>query len=360
MQLTTTEPKSALGRQYLRDMKNAAEVLRGISSRGEISGIGGLEVRWHLVGGSNMPNLESTPQAVASFGDQVALSVASFAVKADSGTTYAISSPAATDELIPTPIMYTDVSNGKNCDLLSAFESYKVMRTGGRDAPVDTGSLQNVRTLMDFYFNGYKNVLVAEVVVALPVSQIEGNYKPNYVFLLQGFDGEYGAGLVVDDRLISRERGFLVPQKPGYAFLMDYSDPKDLHYLEITPTTEMDRIQLAGLESNFNYSVIFLQPIKDAMKFIIPPELLGIGSGSGYSHGRGNDVFGGSGLRSYGGSELMKRGRISRADISDARQDTGSASGLATTRVERVGDTSRSAIMLLVRTIGVRTEEAIV
>ncbi len=151
-----------------------------------------------------------------------------------------------------TPLIFHSFSEG----VPDSLASHQVPRTGGSEA----GATDQGRTLGSFVSQrlSCSGIMVAGVTVVLPAPQVK-TYVPNYAFELTGADGQYGAYLIVGDRLIS-QTVFVVPQNEP-TLLMDYSSG-NLRMLEARSTVGISPEVLALHGATFDRCVIVLQPIK--------------------------------------------------------------------------------------------------
>lgn len=221
------------------------------------------------------------------------------------------------------------------------FDAYKVPRTGGKEAQPEQGNIRTLKTLIDTRLAGQcSEILYSEMVSVLPAPVQRELYVPNFSVLAMPNKGEYVATLVVNDRLVSNVPFFCPPDR--YTPLMDYSDSDDHHFLEARATIQMEQIEQMAAYANprFDTFVIIFEPVK-------PPKSIFIKEFGRDRHSFEDAV-----------SERMRAplsfdGLISRprVDISDAKVDTGAASGFSSTTMERVADTSRPGLVLLVRTV---------
>jgi hypothetical protein len=325
-------------------MERAASALRRVATAGETLSIDGSKVDWHLhvVGKTTMPDIRTFPKSLTMLGEDVAMSVISFPFREDGNSRQKSTGGVAKEDLVAASIIHTDICARNGEALANKISTYSITRTGGRDAEAAPNSLKTLETFTARYLSGYNGILIGEVIVAFPNPKTEASYVPNYAFLLQGQRGEYGAHLVIGDRLVSESR-LVIPASPDYTLLMDYSDLADLRFLEAKPTVTMAGKELTQLTENFDYSVILLAPVKDEPKLDM-----------GRFFGEGHE-FGGSGLTR--GMSFSPRLR-STTSISSAAQNTGSSSGIMAGQVTgKIPDRSRTPIMLFVRSIAVGTEE---
>jgi len=310
--------------RFKQDMLNTHDVIGKIANRSTLPD--GFPVKWTVL---TAPHIDSKATN-AVFLPGIALSVQAIPA-VEEGMKIADKASAAGNILkdsLSAPIIYRDLSKD-DAEVSKRMQEYVIPRTGGKDAPKEN-VVRTLKIFVDDTLKEYPGITIGEITVFLPAPQIKDMYVPSFAFAVGGASGEYGAYLVIDDRLVSTTP-LLIPYMGG-TYLMDYSDTKNHHLIEARQIAVMDSVEMAALQPKFNYSVIVLSPKKEEKIVFNMPR---------FPQGDNSLKMGGS----FGELTLKSVG----ANIGDAKVDTGAPTGIKSDIIFRTSDLSRNGIVLLVR-----------